>query len=822
MKPVTRRFALIVSLLLALSSAKAQVGPSFSLAVPRSESKAVRLIEDLAVHLVLTLGYTESSSAARVWRTEGLASLRGPRYFILQVPQIGTKTVELAYRRTSAGDMELHAYGQQFDLQGNAYTNPDLSGLQTRATTHIAAAAAPPSGPDDYGYEIYQLSYLQVDRVIATLKSLGYTTIEYSASAGETINDRVYNSYMSGTWKLPAIVKMIDATKTSLMDPPPAGSYPQQQQGGYSSATTLGGTFLHQMTSGEPQQRIMIVYDKDHPEPLQNLLNLLRQKLDQPARQIVIEALVIEVNTDKVKQLGLEFHSGDGDYSTGFGIDASTPGFGTRTAQPFSFQIFRNALTDVMTLRLRLTGLLESGDAEILSSPSVLVLDGRQARIQIGQQVPVSKSVSTTAGFASGVEYIQTGIVLNLRPRVSEDGSEISMQVETIVSAVNEALSIEETAQNILLAPRIDNRSVQTFVRVADNTSFIIGGLISTDRREKTTGIPILSQIPILGLPFRRKSTDVIKREVIIVLTPHVVPVGEKSFSYVIPKDSEMFNAFGNLLFRNAYRLRDDDIFDLKFLYKSDIFQSLLSTLQIQADAQPGFAQEEPFASLLSGAVPGEGIIVRRMLWEIAIKTGFGENIEANRIIVFEDDATAADSSGFKTRFLHQLLEVRDSRGENSLVLKFDASNKGTAKHPFVPPKASISYESVGSSDIYVNRLMHGNRRKDDGAPNEWTLLLSDVKPTGVRGASALQVLQGVLVLKRILALNTTLPLTIQEFRVGRQIIFPTEQDLKQRFHIVDRDAAMFFYEVIQYYPEFEKSFNRETQRITSLLGARR
>ena len=165
---------------------------------------------------------------------------------------------------------------------------------------------------------------------------------------------------------------------------------------------------------------------------------------------------------------------------------------------------------------------------------------------------------------------------------------------------------------------------------------------------------------------------------------------------------------------------------------------------------------------------------------------------------------------------------MRDSRGENSLVLKFDASNKGTAKHPFVPPKASISYESVGSSDIYVNRLMHGNRRKDDGAPNEWTLLLSDVKPTGVRGASALQVLQGVLVLKRILALNTTLPLTIQEFRVGRQIIFPTEQDLKQRFHIVDRDAAMFFYEVIQYYPEFEKSFNRETQRITSLLGARR
>ncbi len=56
---------------------------------------------------------------------------------------------------------------------------------------------------------------------------------------------------------------------------------------------------------------------------------------------------------------------------------------------------------------------------------------------------------------------------------------------------------------------------------------------------------------------------------------------------------------------------------------------------------------------------------------------------------------------------------------------------------------------------------------------------------------------------------------------MGRQIIFPTEQDLKQRFLIIDRDAAMFFYEVIQYYPEFERSFNRETQRITALLNAR-
>ena len=116
---------------------------------------------------------------------------------------------------------------------------------------------------------------------------------------------------------------------------------------------------------------------------------------------------------------------------------------------------------------------------------------------------------------------------------------------------------------------------------------------------------------------------------------------------------------------------------------------------------------------------------------------------------------------------------------------------------------------------------MHGNKRQPDGSPDKWTVLLSEIKPRGVRGATALEVLQSVMVLKRILALNSTLPLSIEEFRVGRQIIFPTEQDLQQRFHIIDRDAGQFFYEVIQYYPEFEKTFCMETRRVTALMQER-
>jgi hypothetical protein len=334
-------------------------------------------------------------------------------------------------------------------------------------------------------------------------------------------------------------------------------------------------------------------------------------------------------------------------------------------------------------------------------------------------------------------------------------------------------------------------------------------------------GIPILSRIPILGIPFRRKTVENNKMEVIVVLTPHVVPLEEKSFSYVIPKDSEIFDAFGYQLFRNAYRVRDDDVFDLRFLYDSLIFQNLLADLEERSIRDPGIRTRQPYAAILNGEIPGEDIIVRRMLWEIVLKTDFARHISTDRIILMEDRPASPDSSGFRIGFLSKLLAERDARGANTLMLTFDTRAGGTPQHPFVPPKSEVAYENLElSQDGYLENLMRLNRRAADGRPDHWSILLTDTKPPGVRGATALQVLQGVMVLKRLLALNSSLPLTIQEFRVGRQIIFPTEEDLKQRFHIVDRDAAQYFYEVIQYYPEFEKAFSIETRRITEMLQA--
>ena len=710
----------------------------------------------------------------------------------------GKPIIEFGAIKASGAGYELYA-----KTLAKSSSTPNIQALEAFSRT-IEAARANPSTPDasQLDYQIYSLSYLQADRAIALLKALGYTTVEYAQAQGESLFDRFYNPRQNGSWKLPVVIKLIDAAKTSLMDVAP-NTQPtmqqvqqiQQNQSQYSAVPDIGGTYLHNTTAGEPQQRLLIAYDRNDPEPVSQLISLLREQIDRPARQIVIEALVIEVNTEKLSELGFNTTAVEGEFDTNFssGFDG--------TIQPFTLSFTESEFPSSDFLQLRLNSLVATGEAEILSSPSVLVLDGRQARIQIGQQVPVVKSTATNAGIISAVDYFPVGIVLNLRPRINEDGSEVTMQVETIVSSVSQTAA---SSSDIFVAPTIDNRQVQTFVRVADNTPFIIGGLISSDSREVESKVPLLSNIPILGRAFKRKDQDRVKKEVIVVLTPHVIPLNERDFTYLLPQDSEAFNSFGNLLFRNAYRVRADDVFDLRFIFDSEYFQSYQDKLQERLQNTVDFDARLELQSALR-TVPGEEILVNRMIWEIVHETGFYEHIQADKIILFKDDPYAADGSGFTTDLLSNHFSA--SSREATLV-ELDLAERGTAERPLVQPIAILDQTSVNSAEEFTRSLMRFNPDVSPGEKAMRTILLTNgAQPSGVRGASSLEVLKGVLVMKKVLQLNSAMPRTLDAFKEGRQLLFPSAEDLEKSFHLIDFDTARLFFEVIQYYPEFEKRF---------------
>ncbi len=806
-------------------------GPSY-LRVPfNSLAQCEKLLDSLGMRIVLSFGYRKGEASEAAWKTKGAQGVVANRLFLKPLGPGSYRTAELAISPSPQGGFELVVFGQQ--VQQSAETpNPDLGGIQQLVSGEVTRLQQTPLPIEEkqLGYETYYLSYVSADRAIALLKAMGYTTVEYNEQAGEGLFDRIYNPMKLGTGRPPVIVKLIDSAKTSLMQPSttaptggammPAQPMPQQMGGQFMGGVgttvagipAIGGTYLTHMTSGDTAERLLILYDRNDPQTLQDLVNLLQATVDVPSRQIMIEALVVEINVSNIRNLGVTFSTQQNKVGI-FSVDTDQT---TGAALPFVFSFDKNA-PKIATFKAQLNALLQTNQAQILSNPSVLVLDDRQARIQIGQQVPVTQQLTTAAGIISSAEYFPVGIVLNLRPRINEDGSEITMQTETIVSAINKAASQQVSGTQALVAPVVDNRQVQSIVRVADNTPFIIGGLISTTDQKQENGIPFLSQIPLLGHLFKNSTVTKLKQEVIIVVTPHVVPLEDKYFSYVIPKDSPTFDRISYKLYRNAYRIRGRDVFDLEFIQDSNVYKQLVSRVTAAGASDPQLKKKEPIASLLNGGAPGEEILVRRMLWEIIDHTGIARFVDPNKIIYFENDPNAADGSGFHLAWLMRD-QLKDLKGRNATVtLTYDAHPLGTEDRPFVPPVATVTHPTV-APEAYQRMLLGGNQRNPDGTPKSWMIILpKDKGYYGIR-VSPLELLQGVLVLERVLALNKSMPLTLKEFQVGRQIIFPSQEELEQSWHFVDRQAAQLFYEVYNYYAAFEQEFNREASTINAML----
>jgi general secretion pathway protein D len=806
--------------------------PSPFHALPQNE----KLLDSLGLRVVLNFGYKTGKVGEAQWKTANAPGVEASRLFIKPLPGGSYGTIELALSPSPKGQDQVVIYGEQVE-GGTAGPNPDVFGVQQIVGQEVSSMqqVPPPSDMLHMSYETYYLSYVKADRAMALLKTMGYTTVEYNEQAGESIYEKIYNPLKLGTGKPPIVIKLIDSTKTSIQEPAPtavpAGAVvgpnasPPGQPGGQmafagasvTSVPQIGGTYLSDMTSGDPQERLLLVYDKSDPDSLQALINLLQDTVDVPSREVVIEALVIELNTDLTRQLGVAmFTQQSNQYtasSTGFNPAPGAP------ATPFIFTFDKNA-TSLAEFQAQLSALLQTNKAEILSNPSVLVLDDRQARIQIGQQVPVNQQLLNGLQSITAVTYFPVGIVLNLRPRISEDGTEITLQTEAIVSAINKAASAELPGTSVLSAPVIDNREVQSFVRVADNTPFIIGGLISTTDQNQTNGIPFLSQIPLLGNLFRNTTVTKNKQEVIIVVTPHVVPPEDKYFSYVIPKDSDDFDRRNYRLFRNTYRIRGNDIFNLEYVYDSNVYKQLVSRVKAASAIEPELGKTEPFSSVLKGGAPGEDVLVRRMLWTIIDRTHYARFVNPDKIIFFKNDPSAIGGAGFKLDFLtKELAKLKD--GQNALSLTFEAEPKGTSERPLVPPKGVLNLRSV-SAQSYPQTLLDGNDLNPDGTPRDWMVLLS--KDKNYSGISAgdqvtpLELLQGVIVLNRLLELNKDLPLTLTDFHIGRQIIFPSQEELEGGYHLVDRDVAKLFYEVYNYYPVFEQKFDREAKEMSARL----
>ncbi len=261
------------------------------------------------------------------------------------------------------------------------------------------------------------------------------------------------------------------------------------------------------------------------PPDYNRLLKLL-ERLDNIPRQVLIEVLVAEINLTDEWQMGLEwwvknhtFHYNGKTITQDMQTHFSTlPGARPLPENPLSGFTYSLLSTNENIYAL-LNMLATNNNLSVLSSPQVLVLNNETATVNVGDQVPIvtSESGSSTAGDLNRtIQYKDTGIILNVTPRINYDGI-ILIDVDQQVSNVNEQIKTDVSS------PTISTKQVKTKLAVKDGQSILIGGLISRDKTENETGVPLLKDVPILGALFKYQEKKDSRKELLIMITPYVI-----------------------------------------------------------------------------------------------------------------------------------------------------------------------------------------------------------------------------------------------------------------------------------------------------------
>ncbi|MEW5866309.1 MAG: secretin N-terminal domain-containing protein [Bacillota bacterium] len=233
-------------------------------------------------------------------------------------------------------------------------------------------------------------------------------------------------------------------------------------------------------------------------------------KIDRPAPQVMLEALVMEISSDSGKSLGMDWrYEGSGGQT-----DPTVPASGFVDFVSGIWGTKYNVAGGLEHIIASMKALIDSGKAEIHATPRVATVDGEPAEIFLGKDKYFTVTTGTNSDTTTRLETLRTGISLKFTPRVSETG-EILLKVEPEVS------DTVETADGL---PLVNRRRVATSIRVKDGETIVIGGLKLKSEYEAKSKVPLLGDLPILGLLFsstRKASTET---EVVIFITPRIMP----------------------------------------------------------------------------------------------------------------------------------------------------------------------------------------------------------------------------------------------------------------------------------------------------------
>ncbi len=322
----------------------------------------------------------------------------------------------------------------------------------------------------------------------------------------------------------------------------PGGAGPEGPGASGSSSAVAAFDNGVRITADENTNSLVIIAAPEDYRVLKGVID----RLDIMRRQVFVEAVVLEVGSEDSLNIGLGYHAGtqndDGSLMYGAGgLGAATLGgiagaTGLATGDALSglaMGIFGKDLEVNVTgpdgstttvgipgFGIALNALAANAAVDILSNPSLLILDNEEAKINVGRNVPfpVSSGRDNNGQPIVSFQREDVGITLKVTPQINE-ANFVTLDLTLEVAEVEESSGGDASSGGFITS----KRNTENVVVVKDNQTIVIGGLIGTTQTEGRTKVPILGDIPLIGVLFRGKSNTERKTNLLIFLTPHVI-----------------------------------------------------------------------------------------------------------------------------------------------------------------------------------------------------------------------------------------------------------------------------------------------------------
>nr|WP_246399161.1 type IV pilus secretin PilQ [Geomonas silvestris] len=267
------------------------------------------------------------------------------------------------------------------------------------------------------------------------------------------------------------------------------------------------------ITKDDRTSRVIV---KDIQTALDEMRALLRN-LDTPEKQVMIEARIVEATSTFTRDLGVQWGLSykDGSASTlginsldtTFGGVVSTAGPGTTGSGGIGMGVSFGKLTSNIQIDMRLAAAATIGQVKIISTPKVVTLNNKAAKISQGQSIPYQ----TTSAEGTKTEFVEAALTLEVTPHITADGS-VSMKIKA-----------SNNSPGTGSPPPINKKEATTELVVANGETTVIGGIYVDSDTESDTGVPFLADIPLLGWLFKSNSKTKTKTELLIFITPKLI-----------------------------------------------------------------------------------------------------------------------------------------------------------------------------------------------------------------------------------------------------------------------------------------------------------